>query len=205
MRGNSLKQAPVMRLQLDKERLYTFDFNTMAELQQLSDNPYALIAGLYTGEPKYIRQILYAGLLSGEATQDDGFETELTQSKVGNMLGTIIYGRQPEKEKVLLDNIYKSIELFFPIPDKKEDKKEKRPETKKDTPKKEPEFDLAWYLYIATVEMGIPEERFWRMTMRKFDLIWKQHLEFKYPKATANGDEKPAQEVRGTIDQIDLF
>jgi hypothetical protein len=35
-----------------------------------------------------------------------------------------------------------------------------------------------WYFYVATKQLGFTEERFWRMTLRKLIILWKQHCEF---------------------------
>lgn len=64
---------------------------------------------------------------------------------------------------------------------------------------------------MATVEMGIPEERFWRMTMRKLNLLWKQHMKFKYPQpkeeseVNVKGKKEIGKYERASIEDLDFL
>jgi hypothetical protein len=56
--------------------------------------------------------------------------------------------------------------------------------------------------------MGIPEEKFWRMTMRKFNYLWKRHMEFKYPKTEVKVENKKREigdNELVSIDEMDFI
>jgi hypothetical protein len=62
---------------------------------------------------------------------------------------------------------------------------------------------------VATNQLGLPEERFWRMTLRKFNILWNQHREFNAPREREPGKNATAQKIgdneKTTIDAIDFF
>lgn len=53
---------------------------------------------------------------------------------------------------------------------------------------------------MATQKLNFSEEKFWRMTMRKLDILWKKHLEIEYPQSS-NGQKanKKGNDTSGKV------
>lgn len=114
VKGKDLKDAQIHQLELDVERPFTFDFNTLAELQELGyPDPYFAVAGLNSMELKAIRALVYAGLVSGLAATDDKAQLDLSVNKVGQILGQLM-NQQPAVWREVFTILGKAIGDFFP-------------------------------------------------------------------------------------------
>lgn len=126
MKGKDFKQAKVYKVEFDKIRPLTFDFNTLAELQDLGYvDPYLAIAGLESYNLKAMKALFYAGLLSGQMAEDEDIDLDIKRAKVGQMLGHYM-NFDNEHFQSLFKIMGEAIKDFFPEPEaKKESKKEK--------------------------------------------------------------------------------
>jgi len=132
MKGKELKQAKLFQVKLDTVRPYTFDFNTLAELQEIGfEDPYSAISGLEMMHLKAIKALLFAGLVAGQMAEDESVEFELSHNKVGQVLGQLM-SQDPEGFQEVFKVIGSSIAEFFPDPEKKTDEEVAEVETKND-------------------------------------------------------------------------
>jgi len=114
LKGKDLKDAQVYQLELDKIRPYTFDFNTLAELQENGyPDPYIAIAGLNSMNLTAIKALVYAGLVSGLAVEDEKAELDITVNRVGQLLGQLMY-QYPEAFQEIFSKLGNAIRDFFP-------------------------------------------------------------------------------------------
>lgn len=112
-KGKELKQAKVYKVELDRERTLTFDFNALCELQDFYFDPFQAITGLQTMDVQAMRAILYAMLVAGQAVEDEEVEFDLTLKQVGRLLGSIMM-QDNEAMGELMKVITEAIESFFP-------------------------------------------------------------------------------------------
>lgn len=124
MKGKNLKQAKIHKVQFDKERPLTFDFNALCELQELGyENPYVAVAGFEQMNLKSLKDLMYASLLAGQLAEDEDVEFDLSVAKVGRVLGQLINFNNAEFVKIS-EILGKSVADFFPEPVKEEEKSE---------------------------------------------------------------------------------
>lgn len=62
-------------------------------------------------------------------------------------------------------------------------------------------IDFDWYYYIATVQLGMSEDEFWRSTPRKVTALWDLHMDFKGISKAGNKDSNEDNKV-SFIDEI---
>lgn len=120
MKGKDLKQAQVIKVELDKVRPLTFDFNALCELQDSFIDPFVAVAGMATGDMKCMRALLHASLVAGQASEDEDKEMELSINQVGKLLGNLLINDQKTYEQIF-EVILEGVSLFFPEQEKKEE------------------------------------------------------------------------------------
>lgn len=114
VKGKDLKEAQIFQMELDKIRPYTFDFNTLAELQELGyPDPYLAIAGLNSMNLNAMKALVMAGLISGQAAEDDSVQVELTKNRIGQILGSLMVSDN-KKFQDIFNKVGKSVSDFFP-------------------------------------------------------------------------------------------
>ena len=126
-----LKDAKIQTVQLDVERPITFDFNALAELQEIYDDPFEALARVEGMDLKAIRAIVYAALHAGALAVGQQEHEALTIGEVGRFMSLLMANRD-ELGRVL-DVIMSEANKFFPDVEEAEEKKPKKAAPKKAT------------------------------------------------------------------------
>lgn len=130
VKAKDLKQAKVHKIQFDKTRPLTFDFNALCELQELGyENPYVAVAGFEQMNLKSLKDLMYASLVAGQLAEYEDVEFDLSNAKVGRILGQLINFNNAEFVKIS-EILGTAIADFFPEPVKKEESDEEDSEKK---------------------------------------------------------------------------
>lgn len=121
VKAKDLKQAKLHKVEFDKVRPLTFDFNALCELQELGyENPYYAIAGFERMHLKSLKDLVYAALVAGQLAEDEDVEFDLSINKVGRILGQLINFENPKFVKIS-ETLGMAVVDFFPEPEVKED------------------------------------------------------------------------------------
>ncbi|WP_371017380.1 hypothetical protein [Pseudalkalibacillus sp. JSM 102089] len=124
MKGKDLKQAKVLRIELDRERPMTFDFNAMCELQELGyHDPQWAFRELQMENLTAMKSVLYASLVAGQLTEDEDASLDLTVHKVGSILGKIMTSDKDHFTSIF-SNLGEVIRDFFPSESEEQNKEE---------------------------------------------------------------------------------
>lgn len=115
MKGKDLKQAKVYKVELDKVRPLTFDFNALCELQEFYPDPFQAVAGLENMNFKAMRALLYSTLVAGALIEDENEELDLSLYEVGNILGQLM--QDEESFGKVFEKVAESVTDFFPEPE----------------------------------------------------------------------------------------
>lgn len=127
-----LKDAKIKTVTLDIERPITFDFNALAELQKIYDNPFEALASMEGMDLLAFRAVMWAALTAGEMAITEKDYTDLTVAKVGRLITPLL--AQEGKMLDMVESIMVEAKQFFPdIEEKEEEKKPVKATTSKKT------------------------------------------------------------------------
>lgn len=139
----ALEEVYYIVLEFDKEgkplrhRPITFDFNTLVELSSLFIDPLVATMGIFSGDPRSIRGVLYSALMSGQLYVDENVELDLTPAQVGRLVGELMVKHHDKYEEAMLFLLAKA-STFLPKVEEKEESQEDKDDNKEAEKGEEP-------------------------------------------------------------------